>query len=77
MFTYISIFLPIVNIEKKNDIENHFKNYVQHLRPKGVSRTSHCVKNARIPKYSGPYFPAFGLNTERYSVYTLRKYGPE
>ena len=22
----------------------------------------------RIPSYSGPHFPAFGLNTERYSV---------
>ena len=23
-----------------------------------------CVKNARIRSYSGPHFPAFGLNTE-------------
>ena len=28
----------------------------------------HCVKSARIWSYSGPYFPAFGLNTERYFV---------
>ena len=28
----------------------------------------HCVKSVRIQSYSGPYFPAFGLNTERYSV---------
>ena len=27
----------------------------------------HCVKIVRIWIYSGPYFPAFGLNTERYS----------
>ena len=27
-----------------------------------------CVKGARIWNYSGPHFPAFGLNTERYSV---------
>ena len=27
----------------------------------------HCVKRVRIRSYSGPYFPAFGLNTERYS----------
>ena len=26
------------------------------------------MKNVRIWKISGPYFPAFGLNTERYSV---------
>ena len=27
----------------------------------------HCVKSARVGSYSGPYFPAFGLNT--YSEY--------
>ena len=29
----------------------------------------HCVKGVHIRSFSGPYFPAFGLNTERY-------YGP-
>ena len=29
----------------------------------------HCVKSVRIRSYSGPYYSAFGLNTERYSVY--------
>ena len=28
----------------------------------------HCVKSVRIPRYSGPHFPAFGLNMESYSV---------
>ena len=28
----------------------------------------HCVKSVRIRSYSGPHFPAFGLNTQRYSV---------
>ena len=28
----------------------------------------HCVKSVRIRSYSGPHFPTFGLNTERYSV---------
>ena len=28
----------------------------------------HCVKSIRIRNYSGPHFPAFGLNTERYGV---------
>ena len=28
----------------------------------------HCVKSVLIRSYSGPHFPAFGLNTERYSV---------
>ena len=31
----------------------------------------HCVKIVRIRSYSGPYFPAFGLNTERYFVSLL------
>ena len=30
----------------------------------------HCVKSVRIRSYSGPHFPAFGLNTERYSVFS-------
>ena len=29
----------------------------------------HCVKSVRIRSYSGPYFPAFGLNTERYGMW--------
>ena len=29
---------------------------------------THSVKSVRIQSYSGPHFPAFGLNTERYSV---------
>ena len=28
----------------------------------------HCMKSVRIRSYSGPHFPAFGLNTERYFV---------
>ena len=28
----------------------------------------HCIKIVRVRSYSGPHFPAFGLNTERYSV---------
>ena len=28
----------------------------------------HCMKSALVRSHSGPHFPAFGLNTERYSV---------
>ena len=31
----------------------------------------HCVKSVRIWSYYVPYFPAFGLNTERYGVSLL------
>ena len=30
----------------------------------------HCVKSVRIRYYSGPHFPVFGLNTERYRVFS-------
>ena len=28
----------------------------------------HCVKSVCIRSFSGPYFPTFGLNTERYRI---------
>ena len=31
-------------------------------------RGTHSVKSVRIRNFSGPYFPEFRLNTERYSV---------
>ena len=30
--------------------------------------TNRSIKSVHIQSYSGPYFPAFGLNTERYGV---------
>ena len=29
---------------------------------------THCIKSVLIRSYSGPHFPAFGLNTETYEV---------
>ena len=37
-------------------------------REKVEAERNHCVKSVRIRSYSGRYFPAFGLNTERYGV---------
>ena len=31
----------------------------------------HYVKIVRIRSFSGPHFPAFGLNTERYGLFLL------
>ena len=28
-------------------------------------KNRHCVKSVRIRSYSGPYFPAFGINTDQ------------
>ena len=36
-------------------------------------RTKHCVKSVRIRSFSGPSFPAFGSNMERYGVF-IRSY---
>ena len=45
-------------------------------------KAQHCVKSVRIQSFSGPCFPAFGLNTEDtpyLSVFSPNagKYGPE
>ena len=33
-----------------------------------LTENTHCVKSVRIWSYSGPFFPAFELNTETYKV---------
>ena len=42
-----------------------------------MSRDVRCVKSVCIRTYSGQYFPAFRLNTERFSVFSPNagKYG--
>ena len=35
---------------------------------KGYWERIHCVKSVPIRSYSGPYFPAFRLNKERYGT---------
>ena len=39
----------------------------------------HCMKYVFIWSYSGPFFPAFGMNTKYLSVFSPNagKYGPE
>ena len=61
--------LAIIN-EKGNRISQtnddcNTKEYFQ----TAVDTSHHCVKSVRIWSLSGPYFPAFRLNTERYSVF--------
>ena len=41
------------------------------LSPAFIGYDSHYVKSVRIRSYSGPHFPSFGLNTERYP-YSVR-----
>ena len=42
--------------------------FVNHTSNFNISKNLHCMKSVRIQSYSGPYFPDFGLNTERYGV---------
>ena len=37
-----------------------------HLTP--LLEQKHCIKSVRIRSRSGPHFPTFGLNTERYAI---------
>ena len=44
---------------------------ISERRPSGLTLiivNQHCMKSVRIRSFSGPYFLAFGLNTERYGV---------
>ena len=67
------------------ELFNPFQANVPYLYPlktsenKTFSGDIHCVKSVHIRSYSGPYFPAFGLNAERYSLCSLNavKYGPK
>ena len=44
----------------------HYYTNIKQVYP--LTRAKHCVKSVQIRSYSGPYFPTFGLNTERYSL---------
>ena len=59
----------------KNGTINFFLHYIMHLTgigilPQSVSCDISCTawNVAKYGVFSGPYFPAFGLNTERYFV---------
>ena len=57
LFTYIGIDI----------IFDKFKDYFSpYLTACSVRYGEHNVKNVRIRSYSGPHFPTFGLNTERF-----------
>ena len=41
--------------------------WMDFLKKEETIGDSKCVKRVHIRSFSGPYFPAFGMNTERYS----------
>ena len=53
-------------MNKISTTDCHSRNY--HFHHHDDDHIQHCVKTARTQNYSGPHFPAFGLNTKRYSV---------
>ena len=48
-------------------LNNNIMNAAEKLIYKELG-DQHCVITVCIRNYSGPHFPAFGLNTKRYSV---------
>ena len=51
--------------------QTRFKNlaaFAETFNKAKYSRGVHSVKGVRIRRFSSPYFPAFGLNTDRYGV---------
>ena len=49
-------------------IKTNFYRTKDKLATKKKNKLFYCVKSVRIRSYSGPHFPAFGLNTERYGI---------
>ena len=69
-----SLFLYLVKTSRKLWLSDVFKEYRNGPVARNGSTMTFLrfsnwrVKSVRIRSFSGPYFPAFGLNTKRYSV---------
>ena len=79
----LSGYKPVLNLKKLNQDSNcinetfklsvdhssgqHFSNG-KHIRGNGATYRSSLRESVRIRNFSIPYFPAFGLTTERYSI---------
>ena len=48
---------------------SHFQSTMNRCKARSINHIDyHCVKTIRVWSFSGPHFPIFGLNTERYPV---------
>ena len=57
-------------------ISNYFGTLnIKDYEPSHHLDSKHCVKSVRIRSYSGPHFPAFGLNTEYVSLHIQSECG--
>ena len=50
------------------NLKNIFEKRLVRYKKYCFANVHHCVKSVSIRSFSCPYFPAFGLNTERYRV---------
>ena len=62
--------LYIINLRNKFFFTQSKVTYLLNVSVfKGLLQSlTHCVKSVRIRSYSGPHYPTFRLNTERYEV---------
>ena len=52
---------------KLNDVSSNIVFWTLNKKPRSIEiNLFHYVKSARIQSFSGPYFPVFGLYTERF-----------
>ena len=66
-FEYEPNIFSLVNVKVNFNFETHETKYVLMILVDTFDVTSllHRVKSVRVRSYSGPYFPAIGLNTDQ------------
>ena len=54
----------------KDGLVSHYKksHFLFKVSLANVNKSAETTESVRIRSFSGPYFPAFGLNTERYGM---------
>ena len=66
-YTKINAYSSTINLQSSNVKKTFLSAKMCSLQ---LLNITHCAKSVRIRSFSGPYFPVFGLNTVRYSVFT-------
>ena len=72
---YINIFSTVSQMSAENLTKLQLFNIQNYLHWTGYwnrTRHWHCVKSVCIRSFSGLYFIAFGLNTDKYGLYSVR-----
>ena len=78
VFFTVAHLSPALQVSGNLMLETFFYFKLKTLVGKGFFVKVHCVKSVPIWSFSGPYFPAFGLNTQRYYIFVFGpEHGPE